>query len=399
MSRRHQARHEARPRFDEEFPAYDPFRQQHQPPPFDAFNPYDQYAPRDPYRQDPFPPEPRSSFHSPPRRHKSKSGGHRRAPSPVYYSDSPPASPRHRRHGRSKYDDEPRGRSTGPPQRGRGFTPPPIIPHPDEPPQQRKKSRSSRHKRGGPSREEPDFLHERDPRWSSNPYEQQEFNPREPPSRQYPPDPRQRSFQEPGRENWAPSSRSSARDAPPDSRHRGRSSRHFDGGDDNNDPYMAAGRHRRPRSKTRGRQGRTTASSPSPTRGRPPPSQRNREPTKRRSSMPATTSRSAAAVAAAAPKAATKTAIRWWQNPLLQAGARTALTAGAQAAMNSRKEEGQWLGAKGAKVATAALGAALVDGVMGQKHPNSVRQGLAKQGVNLATGKVGETAGRRGHHH
>lgn len=55
---------------------------------------------------------------------------------------------------------------------------------------------------------------------------------------------------------------------------------------------------------------------------------------------------------------------KWWQNPLLQAGARTALSAGAQAAMNNRKGQGEWLGAKGAKVATAAIGAALMDGFM-----------------------------------
>lgn len=81
--------------------------------------------------------------------------------------------------------------------------------------------------------------------------------------------------------------------------------------------------------------------------------------------------------------------IPWWQNPMIQAGCRTALTAGAQAAMKSQKEQGDWLGAKGAKVATAALGAALVDGFMGQKHPGGVRHNLMKQGVDVASGKVG----------
>ncbi|GAO13592.1 hypothetical protein UVI_02015350 [Ustilaginoidea virens] len=52
---------------------------------------------------------------------------------------------------------------------------------------------------------------------------------------------------------------------------------------------------------------------------------------------------------------------QWWQNPLIQAGARTAFSAGAQAAMQSRKDPSPWLGSKGAKVATAALGAALMD--------------------------------------
>lgn len=49
----------------------------------------------------------------------------------------------------------------------------------------------------------------------------------------------------------------------------------------------------------------------------------------------------------------------------MQAGARTALTAGAQAVMSHRKEAGPWIGPKGAKVATAAIGAALTDGFMG----------------------------------
>lgn len=64
---------------------------------------------------------------------------------------------------------------------------------------------------------------------------------------------------------------------------------------------------------------------------------------------------------------------QWWQNPMLQAGARTAFAAGAQAAMNSRGKQGDWLGAKGAKVATAALGAALMDGFMGGKREPSPR--------------------------
>ncbi|UKZ74370.1 hypothetical protein TrVFT333_002036 [Trichoderma virens FT-333] len=55
----------------------------------------------------------------------------------------------------------------------------------------------------------------------------------------------------------------------------------------------------------------------------------------------------------------------WWKSPLVQAGARTAFAAGAQAFMQNRKEAGPWLGAKGAKVATAALTAALADGLAG----------------------------------
>lgn len=56
----------------------------------------------------------------------------------------------------------------------------------------------------------------------------------------------------------------------------------------------------------------------------------------------------------------------WWKNPAIQAGARTALAAGAQAFMQNRKEAGPWLGAKGAKVATVAITAALADGFSGK---------------------------------
>ncbi|PNY24103.1 Uncharacterized protein TCAP_05957 [Tolypocladium capitatum] len=55
----------------------------------------------------------------------------------------------------------------------------------------------------------------------------------------------------------------------------------------------------------------------------------------------------------------------WWANPLVQASGRAALTAGAQAAIRSRGDPSPWLGAKGGKVAAAALGAALMDGFMG----------------------------------
>jgi len=71
-----------------------------------------------------------------------------------------------------------------------------------------------------------------------------------------------------------------------------------------------------------------------------------------------------------APKADKK---QWWQNPYVQAGARTALSAGAQAVMQSRNDPSPWLGAKGAKVATAALGAALMDGFGGKKQQQSRR--------------------------
>jgi hypothetical protein len=73
-----------------------------------------------------------------------------------------------------------------------------------------------------------------------------------------------------------------------------------------------------------------------------------------------------------------------WSNPMVQAGARNAFTAGAQAALRSKNDKGPWLGAKGAKVATAALGAAFIDGILGQKHPDSARHQVAKEGYNAA---------------
>lgn len=58
----------------------------------------------------------------------------------------------------------------------------------------------------------------------------------------------------------------------------------------------------------------------------------------------------------------------WWQNPTVQAGARNAFTAGAQAAFRNKNDAGPWLGPKGAKVATAALSAAFVDGLIGGQN-------------------------------
>jgi hypothetical protein len=76
----------------------------------------------------------------------------------------------------------------------------------------------------------------------------------------------------------------------------------------------------------------------------------------------------------------------WWKHPIVQAGARTALTAGAQAAMKARNDEGSWMGPRGAKVATAALGAALVDGFIGNKSASGSK--VAKQGVDTAAEEI-----------
>jgi hypothetical protein len=132
------------------------------------------------------------------------------------------------------------------------------------------------------------------------------------------------------------------------------------------DDRDASHRRRQP-SNTRGGYDRD----PSPRRGRPPPSGAAKagRPAARRNSMPAAT---------------TKNGKPWWQNPLLQAGARAALTTGAQAAMRSRDDPSPWLGPKGAKVATAALGAAFVDGFVGKKHPGGARHNIMSQGIDMA---------------
>jgi hypothetical protein len=80
--------------------------------------------------------------------------------------------------------------------------------------------------------------------------------------------------------------------------------------------------------------------------------------------------------------------MNWWQNPYIQSGCRTAFTAGVQAAIKSQDDPAPWLGAKGAKVATAALGAALVDGWIGQKHRESARQNIMHKGVDFASAQV-----------
>lgn len=78
------------------------------------------------------------------------------------------------------------------------------------------------------------------------------------------------------------------------------------------------------------------------------------------------------------------TASQWWQNPIVRTCAITAVSTGLSAALDSRGDPGQWKGAKGAKVAVASLGSALVDGFLGHKHPDSVRQQVARKGFQVA---------------
>ncbi|PHH88344.1 hypothetical protein CDD83_7642 [Cordyceps sp. RAO-2017] len=81
---------------------------------------------------------------------------------------------------------------------------------------------------------------------------------------------------------------------------------------------------------------------------------------------------------------------------MVKAGARTAFSAGAQAAMQSRHDPSPWFGAKGAKVATAALGAALVDGFMAEKHPGSMRQDALRHGMDAVMGEASKRSAQAG---
>ncbi|KAF4336938.1 hypothetical protein FBEOM_9207 [Fusarium beomiforme] len=411
-------RQQARPyRYDDDYVA---------PDPRGAYDLYDDRnaAPRRKVRREP------AIEASPPRRYKSQRS--RRPPSPEgpgypgYPDDSFMDDRRGEGRPRRIYEPEQRrGRSAGPDRRTRDISPPPFGPPPDSPRRKARSARpdrdahrsdrdfrqSSREPRSGrdldrerelPIREKRGARPDRDPRFERdapplNPYKRDAYG-REPPSGAYPDDPRdQRRSRHQGMDPESP--RRQGKSVPPPahsrSRGRGRRSRYPGSESDSDDDHYAAGlgaagagagaataaSRRRPRSQTRDHRGRDSARSPN--RGRPPTTQRNRGPAPagRRSSMPAST----------------KPRNAWWKNPMVQAGARTAFTAGAQAAMKSGRDPGPWLGPKGAKVATAALGAALVDGFIGQKHPDSTRQKLMRQGVDLAsaqTTKVPEHHGR-----
>lgn len=80
--------------------------------------------------------------------------------------------------------------------------------------------------------------------------------------------------------------------------------------------------------------------------------------------------------------------------------AKAALEAGAAAALKVHNDQGPWLGAKGTKVATTALGAALVDAFFEHRKPEmkgSKTHGLAKQAATFALGNlVTKPAAKRG---
>lgn len=85
--------------------------------------------------------------------------------------------------------------------------------------------------------------------------------------------------------------------------------------------------------------------------------------------------------------------------------ARAAMEAGAMAALKLTDDPGPWVGKKGTKVLTTALGAAMVDGLIEQRKPDmkgGMRHGIAKQVATFALGslvtKPAAKHGLGGHH-
>ncbi|KAK0627717.1 hypothetical protein B0T14DRAFT_493755 [Immersiella caudata] len=76
---------------------------------------------------------------------------------------------------------------------------------------------------------------------------------------------------------------------------------------------------------------------------------------------------------------------------IILGASRTALEAGAVAALKLRDDPSPWLGTKGAKVVTAALSAAAVDTFMERRHPDrkgGLRHTVMKQGMQVVIGNL-----------
>ncbi|KAL6858255.1 hypothetical protein ACO1O0_005715 [Amphichorda felina] len=328
------------------------------------------------------PPRSRRYEEPPPRRGKSE---RRRAPSPEYPHDPyEKPSRRHSRRADPRYDKPPpQVVHDGRRPRASSLTPPyaPSPPHADI---------SSRRDRDRDREYRP-----RQSKRSSMPADGPTID------RHYPAelDPRSKRHPKEYRGEPDPYSRRRPRRSPPPMEHRPR-------GRDLDEPRPRArdyypppsrpdDRYDRHEPRPRRHRSQTRDMSPPPDRGRPPPAQAGRShgSTARRNSMPASTrDRSGGGVGAAAAGAAAGAAAAkgnpWWKNPIVQAGARQAFTAGAQAAIRSKDDRGPWLGPKGAKVATAALSAALVDGFLGTKRPDGLERGVLRTGGDAALDEI-----------
>lgn len=338
----------------------------------DYYNPPDQYFyPDDPRLYGPGAPprSPRQPYEDTPptrphRRHKSE---HRRPPSPEY--EEPYEKPSRRRSRRVEPE------IVNYPSHGRQYSVPEVVPPPYAP----EPERVRRHDRPR-DYERPPRRHDRSsmPPPAREPYDAHVApgyaTDRRRPPKTYRGDPEARPSRRSRQSSPppAPAGRPRVYDRP-EPRSGGRRHR-----DHHSDEEYGPPPPRRARSQ--GRVRREPSASPPP-RGRAAPKGHERPrgghkaPPARRQSVPASSK----------PK---NDGTPWWQNPMVQAGARYALTAGAQAAFRSRDDKGPWLGQKGAKVAGAALSAALVDGIIGQKHNNSVRQELLRTGANAAMNDI-----------
>ena len=87
-----------------------------------------------------------------------------------------------------------------------------------------------------------------------------------------------------------------------------------------------------------------------------------------------------------------------FNNVVWQTAGRTALSAGTKAAFQMKDQPGPWVGEKGAKVASAAFTAALVDSFVSSRHPEraeGMRHKTARKAADTAIGTAAARSVRR----
>jgi len=133
-----------------------------------------------------------------------------------------------------------------------------------------------------------------------------------------------------------------------------------------------------------------------------PPSSRKSHGPKRSSTQPASSHRGRASSRASSPTGSPKSPKG--NQDIFMGAARAALQAGAMAAVKLQDDPSPWIGKKGTKVLTTALGAAMVDTFIEQRKPEmkgGMRHGLAKQVATFALGSLVTPAAKHGYggHH
>ncbi|KAB5576459.1 hypothetical protein GE09DRAFT_623105 [Coniochaeta sp. 2T2.1] len=121
----------------------------------------------------------------------------------------------------------------------------------------------------------------------------------------------------------------------------------------------------------------------------PPSSSKSHHP-KRSSTQPASAHRNRTASRSSSTSKSTRSK-RQQSQDMFGSAARAALAAGAMAASKLNDDPGPWVGAKGTKVITTALGAAMVDTFIEQRKPDmkgSMMHGVAKQVATFALGNL-----------